>query len=61
MPYSGRVSVDVDKQPHILVNEEVGSDNKQRQKGMSTNIRLLSWPFVKKKVDCILIKAVCKI
>ena len=51
MRYSGRVSVDVDKQPHILVNEEVGSDNKQRQKGNEYQLSVAELAFCKEEIS----------
>lgn len=49
MRYSGRVSVDANKQPHILVNEEVGSDNKQRQKGNEYQLSPAELAFCKEE------------
>lgn len=49
MRYSGRVSVDVAKQPHILINEEVGSDNKQRQKGNEYQLSVAELVFCKEE------------
>ena len=49
MGYSGKVSLDVNKQPHILVNEEVGSDNKQRQKGNEYQLSVAELAFCKEE------------
>ena len=49
MRYSGRVSIDVNKQPHILVNEEVGSDKKQRQKGNEYQLPVAELAFCKEE------------